>query len=79
MDKQRVSVVTSPLVNCIAPVITEIKEMTPEQIAVAKAKIPMKRFLTVDEIARMVAWIAGRECCFRTGATFDLSGGRATY
>ena len=70
------------LVNCIAPVITEtdlFKEMTPEHIAAAKAKIPMGRFLTVDEIAAMVAWVAGPECSFCTGATFDLSGGRGTY
>jgi NAD(P)-dependent dehydrogenase (short-subunit alcohol dehydrogenase family) len=70
------------LVNCIAPVITEtdlFREMTPEHIASAKSKIPMGRFLTVDEIAAMVAWIAGPECSFCTGATFDLSGGRGTY
>jgi 3-oxoacyl-[acyl-carrier protein] reductase len=70
------------LVNCIAPVITEtdlFKEMTPEHIAAMKAKIPMGRFLTIPEIAAMVAWIASPECSFTTGATFDLSGGRATY
>jgi hypothetical protein len=70
------------LVNCIAPVITEtdlLLEMTPEHISSAKAKIPMGRFLTIDEIAAMVAWIAGPECSFSTGFTFDLSGGRATY
>ena len=70
------------LANCITPVITEtelFREMTPEHIASAKAKIPMGRFLTVDEIAAMVAWIASPECSFSTGATFDLSGGRGTY
>jgi len=70
------------LVNCIAPVITEtdlFKEMTQEHIDAMKAKIPMGRFLTISEIAAMVAWIASSECSFTTGATFDLSGGRATY
>jgi 3-oxoacyl-[acyl-carrier protein] reductase len=70
------------LVNCIAPVITEtdlFREMTPEHIASAKSKIPMGRFLAIEEIAAMVAWIAGPECSFCTGATFDLSGGRGTY
>jgi len=70
------------LVNAIAPVITEtdlFKEMTAEHIAAMKAKIPMGRFLRIDEIAAMVTWIASRECTFTTGATFDLSGGRATY
>lgn len=70
------------LVNCIAPVMTEtdlLKEMTPEHIAASKAKIPMGRFLTVPEIAAMVAWIASPECSFTTGFAFDLSGGRANY
>jgi 3-oxoacyl-[acyl-carrier protein] reductase len=70
------------LVNAIAPVITEtdlFKEMTPEHIASARAKIPMDRFLRIPEIAAMVAWIAGPECSFTTGFVFDLSGGRATY
>jgi 3-oxoacyl-[acyl-carrier protein] reductase len=70
------------LVNAIAPVITEtdlFKEMTQEHIAAMRAKIPMDRFLRIEEIAAMVAWIASAECTFTTGATFDLSGGRATY
>jgi 3-oxoacyl-[acyl-carrier protein] reductase len=70
------------LVNAIAPVITEtdlFREMTPEHIAAAKAKIPMGRFLLIDEIAAMVAWIASPECSFCTGVAFDLSGGRGTY
>jgi 3-oxoacyl-[acyl-carrier protein] reductase len=54
-------------------------EMTPEHIAASKAKIPMGRFLKVEEIANMVSWIAGPECSFTTGFVFDLSGGRATY
>jgi NAD(P)-dependent dehydrogenase (short-subunit alcohol dehydrogenase family) len=70
------------LVNCIAPVITEtelLKEMTPEHIASSKSKIPMGRFLQISEIAALVAWMAGPECTFTTGFTFDISGGRATY
>jgi NAD(P)-dependent dehydrogenase (short-subunit alcohol dehydrogenase family) len=69
-------------VNAIAPAITEtdlFKEMTPEYIAGRKARIPMGRFCTVDEIAAMVAFVAGPECSFTTGFTFDISGGRATY
>lgn len=70
------------LVNCIAPVMTEtdlLKEMTPEHIASSKAKIPMGRFLQIDEIAAMVAWVVSPECSFTTGFAFDLSGGRANY
>jgi 3-oxoacyl-[acyl-carrier protein] reductase len=73
---------TGVLVNCVAPVITEtdlFKEMTQEHIDGARAKIPMGRFLKIEEIAAMVAWIASPECSFTTGFTFDLSGGRADY
>lgn len=70
------------LLNCIAPAMVEtplLAEMTAEHIAASKAKIPMGRFLKAEEIANMVAWIAGPECSFTTGFVFDLSGGRATY
>jgi len=70
------------LVNAIAPVITStelFQQMTPEHIAASKAKIPMGRFLAVDEIGAMVAFIASPECSFSTGVVFDLSGGRADY
>ena len=43
------------------------------------SKIPRGRFVTVDEIANMLLWMASAENSFTTGAVFDLSGGRATY
>ncbi len=70
------------LVNAIAPVMTEtdlFKEMTQEHIDYCRSLIPMGRFLQVEELANMVAWVASPECSFTTGAVFDLSGGRATY
>jgi 3-oxoacyl-[acyl-carrier protein] reductase len=39
----------------------------------------MNRFLTVAEVAEMVAFVAGPDCTFTNGFVFDLSGGRATY
>ena len=39
----------------------------------------MNRFGDMEEVAEMVAWLASSQCTFATGATFDLSGGRATY
>lgn len=70
------------LVNAIAPAMVETelqKEMTPEHIAAMRAKIPMGRFLQVDEVAAMTAFIVGPDCSFNTGFVFDLTGGRATY
>jgi 3-oxoacyl-[acyl-carrier protein] reductase len=43
------------------------------------SKIPMGRFVTVDEIAAMAAWLASEDCSFSTGAVFDITGGRSTY
>ena len=43
------------------------------------SKIPMGRFVEVEEIAAMATWLASEECSFTTGAVFDISGGRGTY
>ncbi|MGL4232832.1 MAG: SDR family NAD(P)-dependent oxidoreductase [Casimicrobium sp.] len=70
------------LCNCVTPAAAEtdiFKQMTPEHIAFMKSKIPMNRFVQVDEIAAMVAWLASEDCSFSTGGVFDISGGRATY
>jgi 3-oxoacyl-[acyl-carrier protein] reductase len=69
-------------VNCIAPAMTEtplLDGMTQDFISTMKAKIPMGRFVHVDEIAELAAWIASPACSFTTGFVFDISGGRATY
>lgn len=73
---------TGITVNAVAPVMTEtdlLNQMTAEHIALSKAKIPMKRFVHVAEIAAVAAFAASPECSFTTGFTFDVSGGRATY
>jgi NAD(P)-dependent dehydrogenase (short-subunit alcohol dehydrogenase family) len=69
-------------VNCITPAVARTRifdQMTAEHIDYMLAKIPRNRFVLVDEIAAMVAWLASAENSFTTGAVFDLSGGRATY
>jgi 3-oxoacyl-[acyl-carrier protein] reductase len=53
--------------------------MTQEHIDYMLSKIPRGRFVTVEEIASMVAWLVSEENSYTTGAAFDLSGGRATY
>lgn len=70
------------LVNCITPAAAETdmaREITAERRADIVRRIPMGRFVAVDEIAAMTAWLLSRDCAFSTGAVFDLSGGRATY
>ena len=70
------------LCNCVTPAAAEtdiFKQMTEAHIAFMKSKIPMNRFVQVEEIAAMVAWLASEDCSFTTGGVFDISGGRATY
>jgi NAD(P)-dependent dehydrogenase (short-subunit alcohol dehydrogenase family) len=69
-------------VNCITPAAAKtalFAQMTQQHIDYMLAKIPRARFVEVDEIAAMVAWLASAENSFTTGAVFDISGGRATY
>ncbi|MEP5758102.1 MAG: SDR family NAD(P)-dependent oxidoreductase [Litoreibacter sp.] len=69
-------------INCITPAAARtpiFDQMSEEHIGYMLSKIPRARFLEVDEVADMVAWIVSAENSFTTGAVFDLSGGRATY
>ena len=73
---------TGVLVNCVTPAATKtaiFDQMTEEHISYMLSKIPMNRFVTVEEIAALVCWLASEDCSFSTGAVFDISGGRATY
>jgi len=70
------------LVNCVTPAAAKtalFDQMNEEHINYMLSKIPMKRFVTVTEIASLVCWLASEDCSFSTGAVFDISGGRATY
>jgi 3-oxoacyl-[acyl-carrier protein] reductase len=69
-------------VNCVTPAAAKTRifdQMSDEFINYMLSKIPRGRFVTVEEIANMIAWAASAENSFTTGAVFDLSGGRATY
>src|ERR1700679_1203615 len=69
-------------VNCVTPAAARTRlfeQMTEAHINFMLSKIPRGRFVEVDEISAMVAWLVSEENSFTTGAVFDLSGGRATY
>lgn len=69
-------------INVVAPVAAETAmatQISAERRADILARIPTGRFVTVEEIASLVAWICSPDSSFSTGTTFDLSGGRATY
>jgi NAD(P)-dependent dehydrogenase (short-subunit alcohol dehydrogenase family) len=70
------------LVNAVTPAAAKtpiFDTMTQQHIDFMLSKIPMARFLEVDEAASMICWLLTEDCAFSTGAVFDLSGGRATY
>jgi 3-oxoacyl-[acyl-carrier protein] reductase len=69
-------------VNCITPAAARTRifdQMAQEHIDFMLSHIPRGRFLEVNEVAAMVAWLVSEENTFTTGAVFDISGGRATY
>lgn len=69
-------------VNSITPAAANtriLEQISQEHIDYMLERIPRGRLLKVAEAAAMIAWIASEENSFTTGATFDLSGGRATY
>ena len=69
-------------VNAVTPAAAKtaiFDQITQEHIDFMLSKIPRQRFVTVEELAALVAWCASEDCSFTTGAVFDISGGRATY
>jgi len=69
-------------VNCVTPAAARtaiFDQMSQEHIDYMLSKIPRGRFVEVQEISSMIAWMVSSENSFTTGAVFDLSGGRSTY
>lgn len=70
------------VVTAVTPAAAETamaNEISAERRADILARIPMGRFVEVEEVARMVLFLASDDCSFSTGGVFDLSGGRASY
>ena len=73
---------TGVSVNCVAPAVIEtamLGDMSQEHVDYMVEKIPMGRMGGATEVAALICWLASEECSFSTGATYDISGGRATY
>lgn len=73
---------TGVLVNCIAPAVIEtpiLEGLTAEHVDYMVERIPVGRMGTAEEVAALICWLASDECSFSTGATYDISGGRAVY
>jgi 2-dehydro-3-deoxy-L-rhamnonate dehydrogenase (NAD+) len=73
---------TGVLVNCIAPAVIAtpiLEQLSQEHIDYMVGKIPMGRMGRSEEVAELIAFLAGERLSFSTGATYDISGGRATF
>jgi 3-oxoacyl-[acyl-carrier protein] reductase len=73
---------TGVLVNCIAPAVVKtpiLEGLAQSHIDYMVERIPMGRMGTAEEVAALICWLASEECSFSTGATYDISGGRAVY
>ncbi len=69
-------------VNAVTPAAAKtaiFDQITQQHIDFMLSKIPRARFVKVEELAALVAWMASEDNSFTTGAVFDISGGRATY
>ncbi len=64
----------------MAPAVIEtpiLGGLSQEHIDYMVERIPMGRAGRSEEVAALVCWLASEECSFSTGATYDVSGGRA--
>jgi NAD(P)-dependent dehydrogenase (short-subunit alcohol dehydrogenase family) len=70
------------LVNCIAPAVIAtpmLEQLSEEHIDYMVSRIPMGRMGRSEEVAELIAFLASPRMSFSTGATFDISGGRAVF
>ncbi|MHC4508495.1 MAG: 3-oxoacyl-ACP reductase FabG [Planctomycetota bacterium] len=66
--------------NCIAPgfIMTEMTNVLPDAVKdAAKQIIPVRRFGSVEDVARAVAFLAGDEAGYITGQVLCVDGGMA--
>jgi 3-oxoacyl-[acyl-carrier protein] reductase len=70
------------LVNCVAPAVIEtpiLAGLSQDHIDYMVERIPLGRMGTAEEVAALVAFLASGDLSFSTGATYDISGGRAVF
>jgi 3-oxoacyl-[acyl-carrier protein] reductase len=73
---------TEIMVNAVCPSVADtdiLKSFTAEKVKFLLEQVPKGRFVRVEEIAAMVAWLCSDECSFTTGQLFDITGGRSVY
>ena len=74
---------TGVSVNCIAPAVIETAD--PRRAVAGSTSTTWSSgsrwagWATAAEVAALICWLASEECSFSTGATYDISGGRAVF
>lgn len=66
--------------NCIAPgfIVTEMTDKLPQPVKdAAKQMIPLRRFGSVDDVAKVAAFFASDEAGYITGQVLCVDGGMA--
>jgi len=66
--------------NCVAPgfIVTEMTDKLPEPVKeAAKQMIPLRRFGSVDDVAKAVAFFTSEEASYITGQVLCVDGGMA--
>ena len=66
--------------NCIAPgfIMTEMTEVLPDLVKEgAKQAIPARKFGTVDDVAKAIAFLASDDTGYITGQVISVNGGLA--
>ena len=69
-------------VNAVTPAGAKTRildQMTKEHVQRMLSKVPIGRFLEVEEFTSLICWLSSEENTFSTAAVFDISGGRSTY
>ncbi len=70
------------LVNCIAPAVIEtpiLAGLSQQHVDYMLERIPLGRMGKADEVAALACFLASEDLSFSTGATYDISGGRAVF
>ena len=73
---------TGVLVNCIAPAVIEtpiLAGLSQHHIDYMVERIPLGRMGRAEEVAALACFLASEDLSFSTGATYDISGGRAVF
>ena len=73
---------TGVTVNCVMPaaVNTDLFKNVPQsQVQAMLDKCPLGRFVTVEEVANLVCWLASDEASACIGAAYDVAGGRCQF